>query len=119
MFESAHDLRMKLESRLDFVKLGSLRTEGVALRNKGMSLIDKIGLSSWIQDFHNWDGKVLNTIQQASPDKAEWFRTLDRFQGLNYPNALSQDHVRFLRIFDEKLRRLDIIIRENIGLPKA
>jgi hypothetical protein len=57
------------------LKLANLRTEGVALRNKGQS--SNVNVSEWSAESLAWMEKTFRVIQTIDRADAEWFRTLD------------------------------------------
>jgi hypothetical protein len=75
------------------------RTEGVKLRNLGERLTDSNSLPEWINDYIEWDRKVLNTLGKLSKAKSEWLRTLDR---------MPIQPVRWSRFFDKKRARFKV-----------
>jgi hypothetical protein len=111
------ELRKKFKESPEIYVLAKLRTEGVALRNFGASLTDLTTLPSWIEQYQEWDGKVLNMLSKLSKGKAEWFRTLNRLPRYQFSNTLNSEHVRYLGIFEEKLKRLELILGQYLDLP--
>jgi hypothetical protein len=65
-----HDRSQKLRLRL-----AQLRTEGVAIRNRGQSLPDNV--SDWSAESLAWMERTANAIGAINTADAEWFRTLD------------------------------------------
>ncbi len=100
----------------EIVKLAEYRTNGVALRNSGERLSDLRSLHEWINGYTEWDKNVLSTLAKLSKVQAEWYRTLDRMPVQLDRKVLDQEHLRYLSIFDEKLKRLDIILRQYLNL---
>ena len=97
-------------------KLAELRTEGVKLRNFGERLTDPNVLSKWINDYTGWDKKVIKTLGKLSKARAVWFTTLDRMPLHAFQNIINSEHNRYLNIFEEKLKRLDIVLRSYLNL---
>ncbi len=107
----------KFKEPPEIAKLAKLRTEGVALRNSGASLADLAALPSWIENYREWDDKVLNMLGKLSKGKSEWLRTLNRLPRYQFSNTLNSEHARYLGIFEEKLRRLELILGQYLDLP--
>ena len=97
-------------------KLAELRTEGVKLRNFGTGIADPNALSKWINDYTEWDKTVIKTVGKLSKAQAAWFTTLDRMPLHNFQNTLNSEHSRYLNIFEEKLKRLDIVLKSHLNL---
>ena len=97
-------------------KLAELRTEGVKLRNFGTGLTDSNALSKWINDYTEWDKTVIKTLGKLSKAQAGWFTTLDRMPLHTFQNVINGEHNRYLNIFEEKLKRLDIVLRSYLNL---
>jgi hypothetical protein len=97
-------------------KLAELRTEGVRLRNFGERLTDPNALPKWINDYIEWDKLVLKTLSKLSKGKSAWLTTLDRMPLRTFPNIIDGEHNRYLNIFEEKLKRLDIVLRSYLNL---
>ena len=110
-------LQNKFKEPPEIEKLAKLRTEGVALRNTGELLTNITALPDWIDSYRDWDAKVLNTLGKLSKGKAEWLRTLNRMPLYQFSNVLNAEHARILRIFEEKLKRLEIILGQYLNLP--
>ena len=100
----------------EIFKLAQLRTSGVRLRNDGSRLTDPNSLSKWINDYTNWDKAVLKTLGRLSKGKSEWLRTLDKMPTNLGRRVIDSEHLRYLSIFDEKLIRLDMILRQYLNL---
>lgn len=99
----------------EIFKLAQLRTSGVRLRNDGSLLTDPNALSKWIKDYTNWDKAVLKTLGKLSKGKSEWLRTLDKMPMNLSRRVINSEHLRYLSIFDEKLTRLDMILRQYLS----
>lgn len=97
-------------------KLAELRTEGVKLRNFGTGIKDPSTLSKWIKDYIEWDKTVIKTLSKLSKAQAGWFTTLDRMPLNVFPTTLNSEHSRYLNIFEEKLKRLDKVLRSYLNL---
>ncbi|MDP2776666.1 MAG: hypothetical protein Q8O48_03405 [Anaerolineales bacterium] len=97
-------------------KLAELRTEGVELRNFGAGLTDSNVLSKWINDYTVWDKTVIKTLGKLSKAQAGWFTTLDRMPLHAFRNVINGEHSRYLNIFEEKLKRLDTVLRSYLNL---
>jgi hypothetical protein len=115
--QTIRGLQKKFKEPPEIEKLAKLRTEGVALRNTGERLASIADLHTWIDNYRNWDTKVLNILGKLSKGKAEWLRTLNRMPLYKFSNVLDSEHARFLRILEEKLRRLEIILGQYLDLP--
>jgi len=97
-------------------KLAESRTEGVKLRNYGAGLTDPNAISKWIDDYTEWDKTVIKTLSKLSKAQAAWFTTLDRMPLHAFQNVINGEHNRYLNIFEEKLKRLDIVLRSYLNL---
>jgi len=97
-------------------KLAELRTEGVELRNFGTRLPNPSALSKWIDDYTEWDRTVIKILGKLSKAQAAWFTTLDRMPLHTFQNVINGEHSRYLNIFEEKLKRLDIVLRSYLNL---
>jgi hypothetical protein len=99
-------------------ELAKLRTEGVALRNSGERIMDLGDLPAWIDSYRDWDERVLDVLGRLSKGKSEWLRTLNRMPIHKFQNILNAEHELYLNVFEEKLRRLDTILRQYLELPE-
>ena len=100
----------------ELIKLAEYRTKGVELRNSGERLTDSRSLHKWINDYTEWDKNVMSTLAKLSKAKSEWYRTLDRMPVHLDRKVIDQEHLRYLSIFDEKLKRLDLVLRQHLNL---
>jgi hypothetical protein len=105
-----------LEEPPEIQRLAEYHTEGVRLRNSGEGLTDPDHLALWINNYTKWDNDVLSTLSKLSKGKSEWLRTLDRMPIQGNRKAINPEHLQYLSIFDEKLRRLDMILRKYLDL---
>jgi hypothetical protein len=115
--QTIRSLQKKFKEPPEVAKLAKLRTEGVALRNYGSGLTDLAALPSWIDSYREWDDKVLNMLGKLSKGKSEWLRTLNRLPHYQFSHTLNTEHARYLGIFEEKLRRLELILGQYLDLP--
>ncbi len=87
------------------------RRKGVELRNKGMRLLSETTANEWWQEHLDWRKKTAETIELINKEKAERWKTLDRYIPSNsYPNAITPEHRHNLQMFDEWLLRLSKVI---------
>jgi hypothetical protein len=100
----------------EILRLAELRTNGVQLRNNGTRLTDPNNLAEWITRYTEWDKEVLKTLSKLSKGKSEWLRTLDKMPMNPARKVIDAEHLRYLSIFDEKLARLDMILRQYLNL---
>ncbi len=110
-------LRKNSKEPPGIAELARLRTEGVALRNSGESLTDSATLPSWIEDYRQWEDQVLKTLGKLSKGKSEWLKTLNRLPPYEFSHTLNSEHTRYLRVFEEKLKRLESILGQYLDLP--
>jgi hypothetical protein len=110
-------LEKKFKEPPEIEELAKLRTEGVDLRNFGERLTDLTALPEWIARYNEWDTKVLSTLSKLSKGKSEWLRTLNRMPLHQFPNTINTEHARYLNVFEEKLKRLEIILGQYLKLP--
>jgi len=123
LFEGAYTEIRKRHQELALVQgeppeleeLGRLRTEGTRMRNDWARLSDQDELPDFQQIYEDWNERMLTTVAGLSPGRATWLRTLDRWRW-RYRSDLGNDHERYLNIVDEKLRRLDVILKRYLGL---
>lgn len=108
--------KKKGKEPLELQKLAELRTAGVKLRNSGTGLTDPNALSKWINDYTEWDKTVIKTLGKLSKAQAGWFTTLDRMPLHVFQNIINSEHRRYLNIFEEKLKRLDLVLRSYLNL---
>lgn len=99
----------------ELVILGELRSEGVRIRNAWVRLDDPDDLPDFQAIYEDWNERMLTTIRSLSPGQASWLRTLDRWRW-QHSRGLNNDHLRYLNIIDEKLRRLDIVMKQYLSL---
>jgi hypothetical protein len=88
----------------------------VKLRNFGERLTDINVLSNWINDYAEWDKTVIKILSKLSKAQAAWFTTLDRMPFRTFQNIMNSEHNRYLNIFEEKLKRLDMVLRAFLNL---
>lgn len=100
----------------EIYNLALMRTEGVKLRNSGNQLTDQHLLANWQNDYIAWNEDVMKKLNHLSKGKAEWFRTLDKMPINPGRKVLNSEHLRYLSIFDEKLSRLDLILRQYLNI---
>ena len=89
------------------------RTEGVKLRNRGISLMHVSSVDPWWEEFLVWQRKVKYSISILDKIRAEqWFILGSYTPTLSRPN-LSPIHKKRLDMFDTWLNRLEKLI-ENL-----
>lgn len=102
-------------------KLAKLRTAGVKERNSGANVSNQDQLGAWIKQYEIWNAKMLRLAKKLSPGTADWLTTLDTMP-LVPPIApkvwVDDEHLRYARVWSEKLQRLDIVLRKHLGLGK-
>lgn len=92
------------EARL---QLARLRTDGVALRNRGAMQQTE----DWLTETQEWMDAVMSEIELVDPADAEWFRTLDAVpQPRIRHGQLSQDQTKVFRELDFMLVRLEELV---------
>jgi len=109
-------LQKKFKEPPEIKKLAILRTEGVALRNTGEGLKDISAIPEWVENYKEWDKRVIDTLSKLSEGKAEWLRTLNRMPVRKFP-YLNDDHALYLNVFEEKLKRLESLLGMYLDLP--
>lgn len=90
--------------------LAQLRTEGVALRNKGMSLSQEDNLGAWIDQYRNWKDRVISEIEKLSPAQAELFRTRDWVEIRPFSEEVPRDVKLFVNMLSDELKDLKTLI---------
>jgi hypothetical protein len=99
------------------LQLGKLRSEGVDLRNKGMGLQTAARVKRWHKQYDQWDVQMLSELAKISPGKAAWLKTLDKFIWTDPREGFVNDeHHRIINVFNEKLRRLDGILKSYLNI---
>jgi hypothetical protein len=106
--------------RPTIMRLIKMRQAGVELRNKGMRLSSENEVPEWISSYEKWDTEMLMRLGRLDKEKAEWLRTLGTLPPslMSYPYTYSDKHLLYLRVFTEKLDRLDTILRKYLDLPQ-
>lgn len=94
--------------------LSEQHASGVALRNEGIA-VDAVLAVSWRDRVNRWTDESLAIVNEASPDQAVFFRTLNNFEVVTFPNAIdrSDEHLLDLRVLHERLNRLQRFIRSG------
>jgi hypothetical protein len=119
VFESAYRYLNKYNEPKLINQLGELRAEGVVLRNSGSSLMSKDSIDKWRSGQLEWEGKVLGVLKNLSTYDCQNFNYLDTFTANRlFPEAISNEHRKYLQVFDEKLKRLEKIIEKYSGLRR-
>lgn len=102
-------------------KLARLRTKGVDLRNKGAAIVNEQQLGLWINEYEKWNKQMLSVARKLSPSVADWLKTLDTMPTIppiSPPKWVNGEHLRYARVWSEKLQRLDTVVRAQLGLTK-
>ena len=119
LFRENRRLRQRVEIMREeppeLVTLGELRSEGVRIRNAWVGLDDPDDLPDFQAIYEDWNERMLTTVRSLSPGQASWLRTLDKWRW-RYRRGLNNDHLRYLNIIDEKLRRLDNVMKQYLSL---
>jgi len=93
------------------VELRKLYKDGVALWNRGMNLGGVEEVEPWRKEFEVWEAMAIAVIEKRSELDAADFETLRLMPLLKFPKAINERHAHYLRIFSEKLHRLNQIMR--------
>jgi hypothetical protein len=112
-------LNEKKDREIILIDLETQRRLGVAIRNRGINLLSEKSASEWWQDHLDWRSKTAEIIEFLNKEKAERWKTLDRYTPTNsYPTAITPEHRHHLQMFDEWLLRLskvtDDLARDKI-----
>jgi hypothetical protein len=92
-------------------ELATCRTEGVAIKNRGLVLSITGTLAEWTVDVHAWRDLTQLLLEQLSVTDANFFKTLNTFprtsfQGVSPAHTLEYNMlVRRLEILEEAMRR--------------
>jgi len=94
--------------------LSVLRTEGVAIRNKGQRL--KSDFPTWEVEVATWASNVIQAIAAIDEADAEWFKTLDTVPPPRLPILTpfpkhEAKHLKIYREHDYRIVKLDQIIQ--------
>jgi hypothetical protein len=92
-------------------ELRKLYKDGVSLWNKGMNLDGVEEVEPWIKEFETWETMAIAVIEKRSELDVADFETLRLMPLLQFPKAINERHVHYLRVFSEKLNRLNQIMR--------
>ena len=92
-------------------ELRKLYKDGVTLWNKGMNLNSVGEVEPWIKDFEVWEAMAIAVIEKRSELDAADFETLRLMPRLQFPKAINGRHVHYLRVFSEKLNRMNQIMQ--------
>jgi hypothetical protein len=114
LLEHLAQLRRRMRgARLDLAKL---RSEGVALRNAGVTMADD-AWELWQEKVLKWNQNVIRNIREINEADAEWFTTLDivpppRIEVRVVPRdpQTLQAHGKLFREHDFRLKRLGRMI---------
>jgi hypothetical protein len=112
---------LSTKEKPEIAQLAKLRTKGVDLRNKVSTIETELQLETWIKAYEQWNTQLLRLAKKISPATADWLRTLDTMPARPPVQAVhwvNNEHIRYARIWSEKLQRLDIVIRGQLGLAK-
>ncbi len=74
-------------------------------------------LNNSIFEYKNWDEEMLKALALISPGEASWLKTLDRMPVVS-GNFINTEHKLYVQVMNEKLTRLDMIIRKHLDLPQ-
>lgn len=94
--------------------LSEQHARGVALRNEGET-IKATALADWNSRIQTWTDETLTIINEAAPDQAVFFRTLNTFVPRAFDGVIPQgeNHLPELRVIHERLNRLQKFIRSG------
>jgi hypothetical protein len=118
------DYALKLSRQIADARheIAALRSEGVALRNKGLDQVwDKATLDEWEAEVLVWNLKVLSELEKISRSDAVWFSTLDvvppaRLTPSRMPkNPHTPAFLKLFREHDFRVLRLGEMIRDLWG----
>ena len=71
-------------------------------------------LNNWISEFETWNKNVIQHARKISKTKASIIETLGDFTPIRvYPDVINEIHSLKLRVFDEKLKRLQAFLEES------
>lgn len=87
--------------------LRKLYKHGVHRWNDGMNLDTEEKVELWIKEFETWEAEVIAVIEKRSEIDAADFETLRLMPLLPFPKAINERHAHHLRVFSEKLKRLN------------
>ncbi len=93
--------------------LGELRAKGIVHRNSGSALLSNESMEKWREEQLAWENEVLGALKELSTVDFENFRVLGLMRNPRpFPYAINNKHRLFLQVYDEKLRRLDEIMKK-------
>jgi len=71
--------------RFALLKVATIRTEGVRLRNEGMAITTDARLQVWIHEVEHWETRAIAGVSEFERHEGEVFRTVDRwaFEGVD------------------------------------
>lgn len=101
-------------------ELAQLRSQGVAIRNEGRSIIDRQKFEDWNKRSLDWNEQVIANIKKINEADAEWFSILDVVPDARLPIEhtsavdlkMSADHHKSYREHDLRLKRLGEMLYE-------
>lgn len=94
-------------------QLQSLWTEGVALRNKGESLMHESRVEPWWNEHLEWRNRTKTTLALLDANKAQGWWTLGLYTPRRViPQAFTPLHQKRIQMFDGWLDRLHELIQE-------
>lgn len=91
-------------------RLADMRKNGVALRNEGLDLRDRILVPKWIKKTEKWEKSVKAKIELLSPAEAEVFDTLDWVHNRQFPAEIPQEAYKRLNMLSDQLENLKELI---------
>ncbi len=93
--------------------LGELRAKGIVHRNSGSRIISNESMERWRNEQLEWENEVLEILKDLSTVDYENFHILGLFGNRRpFPEAISDNHRLYLQVYDEKLRRLEEIMKK-------
>ena len=100
--------------------LAKLRSQGYLLRNEGLGVDSEGKVVDWRSEVLKWHEDVSEHLRQFDMVEYELWVILGNVPVRDYPNTtiVNGDHLRFLRAIDERVDRLDEIVRRRHGVPK-
>lgn len=112
-------VKLRKQIRGTRVELSRLRSEGVGLRNLGMSMFPtQADFDKWKDETVNWNDGVIEEIRKINEGDAEWFKVLDVVET---PRLLidikppapdwMEDHKKHFQNHDFRLKRLGEMIQ--------
>ncbi len=98
--------------------LALLRTQGVAIRNKGHQPLEGDDRDEWIAEVSDWETLLYAKAAELTPATRERLATLDRFPLLQVAGVQDSEQLRVLSMLSETLQRLDRVLEQHPQDPQ-